>query len=92
MDFFGIGFGEILLILVVILIVVGPTKIAGVAKDLGKIVNNLRKASSEVKAQLSRPQKRKKKRRRPPVRLQKARRISPPGRLIRIVRIRPYEP
>jgi len=53
MDFFGIGFGELVLILIIALIIVGPVKIVSVAKDLGKMVNNLRKASSEVTAQLT---------------------------------------
>ena len=46
MDFFGIGAWEILLILVVALIVIGPGKLPGIARTLGKTMRVIRKASS----------------------------------------------
>ena len=47
---FGIGFSEILLILVVLLLVVGPQKLPELAKSLGKGVRVARRASDELKA------------------------------------------
>jgi sec-independent protein translocase protein TatA len=54
MDFFGMGFGEILLILFIVLIFFGPDKIVGIAKKLGKFVFGIKKASSEITTQISR--------------------------------------
>ena len=54
MDFFGIGPGEILLILVVILIIFGPGKIPEIARGLGKTVHAFRKASSELSTAVTR--------------------------------------
>lgn len=48
MDFFGIGFGEILLILIIALIVLGPGKVPEMARTLGKIVRALRKATTDL--------------------------------------------
>ncbi len=53
MDFFGMGMGEILLILVVALIIWGPGRIAEVAKTLGKMVHALKKATSDLTAQVA---------------------------------------
>lgn len=53
MDFFGMGMGEILLILVVALIVFGPGRIVEIGRTLGKAVRTLRKASFDLTAQLS---------------------------------------
>lgn len=46
---FGIGTTEILLILVVALLVIGPTKLPEVARALGKGMAEFRKMSSDVK-------------------------------------------
>ena len=54
MDFFGIGFGEILLILVIALIIWGPGRITEIGRTLGKAVRNLRKATSNITDQLAR--------------------------------------
>ncbi len=54
MDFFGMGIGEILLILVVALIIWGPGRIAEVGRTLGKLVRTLRKATSDLTAQVTR--------------------------------------
>jgi sec-independent protein translocase protein TatA len=54
MDFFGIGPWEILLILVIALIVVGPGKLPGIARTLGKTVRAIRKASSELTTAVTR--------------------------------------
>lgn len=44
---FGVGFGEIFLIFIVILLVVGPQKLPEVARTLGKGLRMVRKASDE---------------------------------------------
>ncbi len=48
MDFFGMGAGEILLILVVALIIWGPGKIPEIARTLGRTVRAFRKATSDL--------------------------------------------
>ncbi len=52
MDFLGIGWGEILLILLVALLVFGPTKIIEVGRTLGKTVRAFKKAADDMTAQL----------------------------------------
>lgn len=53
MDFFGIGMGEILLILVIALIIWGPGRIVEIGRTLGRIVRTLRKASSDLTTQIT---------------------------------------
>ncbi len=53
MDFFGIGFQEVVVVLVIALLVLGPAKMTDVAKTMGKVVRDLRRASSEVPKLLS---------------------------------------
>ncbi|MFC1940802.1 twin-arginine translocase TatA/TatE family subunit [Chloroflexota bacterium] len=53
MDFFGMGMGEILLILVVALIIWGPGRIVEIGRTLGKIVRSLRKASFDLTTQIT---------------------------------------
>ena len=48
MGLFDIGTGELLLILIVALIVLGPGRIVEVGRTLGKMMRNLRKATSEL--------------------------------------------
>lgn len=45
---FGIGTGELLLLLVIALIVLGPERMPKLARDLGKTMNDLRKTSDEL--------------------------------------------
>jgi len=52
MDFFGMGMGEILLILVVSLIIWGPRRIVEIGRMLGKMARTLRKASFDLTTQL----------------------------------------
>jgi sec-independent protein translocase protein TatA len=47
MDFFGIGFGELLLILIVVLIVFGPGKLPEIGRNIGRLTRNLKKMSSD---------------------------------------------
>ncbi len=49
---FGIGIQELLLILAVALLVVGPTKLPGVARSLGKGLKELRKVSDDLRGAL----------------------------------------
>ena len=48
MDFFGIGFPELILILIVILIVVGPDKLPELAGTIGRTVRKIKAATSEL--------------------------------------------
>ena len=54
MGFFGIGTGEILLVLVVALIIWGPGKLPEIARTLGKAVRTLKKASFDLTTSLTR--------------------------------------
>ncbi len=54
MGFFGIGTGEILLILIVALIIWGPGRTTEVGRTLGKIVRALKKATFDLTAQITR--------------------------------------
>lgn len=53
MDFFGMGIGEILLVIVVALIIWGPGRMVEIARTLGKMVNTLRKTSFDLQKQIS---------------------------------------
>jgi len=55
MDFglFGIGLPQILLILVVALIVFGPDRLPGIARQAGRWVNDLRRLTQEARGELS---------------------------------------
>jgi sec-independent protein translocase protein TatA len=48
MNFAGIGPAEILLVLIVALLVFGPSKLPEIAKDLGKTIRKWRKALEEI--------------------------------------------
>ncbi len=50
---FGIGMPELLLILVVALIVVGPKKLPSLAKSLGKGLSEFRRATDEIKSSIA---------------------------------------
>lgn len=52
MNFFDMGFMEILVILFVALLIFGPGKIPGIARSFGKTVNSLRKMSQDVTSQV----------------------------------------
>jgi len=55
MDLFSsVGTQEILMILLVALIVIGPNKIAEFGKTLGNVSRNLKKASSEFTTSITR--------------------------------------
>ena len=54
MGFFGIGTGEILLVIVVALIIWGPKKLPEIAKTMGKAMRTLKKASNDLTTTLTR--------------------------------------
>ena len=54
MGFSGIGIWEILLILVVALIVLGPRRLPEIARTLGKAVRAIRKASTDLTTNINR--------------------------------------
>ncbi len=49
---FGMGMGELLLILIVALLAVGPDKLPGAAKSIGKAIRDLRKQGKELQTTL----------------------------------------
>ena len=53
MDFFGMGMGEILLVLVVALIIWGPGRIAEIGGTLGKMARALKKATFDLTTQIT---------------------------------------
>jgi sec-independent protein translocase protein TatA len=54
MDFLGIGWGEILLILMVALLLWGPGKIIEISRSIGKMVHAFKKAAGDLTVQVSR--------------------------------------
>ncbi|MDH7488543.1 MAG: twin-arginine translocase TatA/TatE family subunit [Anaerolineae bacterium] len=48
MNLFGIGPGELLLILILALIIFGPNRLPEVARSIGRAINEFRKTSAEV--------------------------------------------
>jgi sec-independent protein translocase protein TatB len=49
---FGIGFGELLIIAIVVLIAVGPRRMPAMMKSVGRGLRELRKATRELRAQV----------------------------------------
>ncbi len=54
MNFFGIGGGEVILVLVVALIIWGPKRLPEIARTLGKTMNMLKKSTSDLTSQITR--------------------------------------
>ena len=48
MNFFGVGIFEMLFVLVVALLVLGPSRMVEVSRTLGKYVRELQRATSEI--------------------------------------------
>jgi sec-independent protein translocase protein TatB len=46
---FGIGTGELLLILVIALVVLGPERMPRMARDIGRVVGDLRRTSDDLR-------------------------------------------
>ena len=53
MDFLGIGSLEVLAILVVAFMVLGPTRMVEVARSLGNFIRDVRRTTGEIPALLS---------------------------------------
>lgn len=53
MDFFGIGSGEVLIILLVALMIWGPGRIVEIARTLGKTVRAIRKATYDLTTEVT---------------------------------------
>ncbi|HEU4382292.1 MAG TPA: twin-arginine translocase TatA/TatE family subunit [Anaeromyxobacteraceae bacterium] len=51
---FGLGFGEILIILVLALILLGPARLPEVAKQLGKGLRDFKRATDDLRGQFER--------------------------------------
>ena len=52
---FGLGIGEIIVILVVVLLVFGPEKLPELARTLGKTTAELKRAMDEIKYEVNSP-------------------------------------
>ena len=50
---FGMGMGELIVIFIVALIVLGPQRLPKLAQDLGKAIREFRKAADDVKQELT---------------------------------------
>ena len=53
MEFFGMGTGEILLVIIVALIIWGPGKLPEIARTVGKAMSALKQTSSDITAQIT---------------------------------------
>ncbi len=51
--FFSFGSGEIFLIIIVLVVVFGPKRIPEIARNLGKVINEMKSASSEFKNEIN---------------------------------------
>jgi len=54
MGFFGMGFWEIMVILLIILLVVGPNRLPEITRKMGQTLRAIRKASNEITSGLTR--------------------------------------
>jgi len=52
-DLFGIGFGEIMLVLVVALVIWGPGRIVEIGLKMGKLARTLRRATFDLTTQVT---------------------------------------
>ena len=49
---FGVGFGEIVFILLIVLMLFGSDKVPEIARTLGKLMANLKNATNEIKSEI----------------------------------------
>jgi len=54
MDFFGIGLGEVILILIVALIIWGPKRLPEIARTIGRTMRAFKKATYDLTSQVTR--------------------------------------
>jgi sec-independent protein translocase protein TatA len=52
--FFDFGSGEILLIVIAVFLIFGPSKIPELARGLGKFINDIKRASEDIKQEINR--------------------------------------
>lgn len=52
--FFDLGSGEIFLVILAIILVFGPGKIPEIARGLGKFINEVKRASEDIKTEINR--------------------------------------
>lgn len=52
--FFDFGSGEILLIVIAVFLIFGPSKIPEMARGLGKFINDIKRASEDIKTEINR--------------------------------------
>jgi Tat protein translocase TatB subunit len=52
--FFDFGSGEILLIVLVAFLIFGPDKIPEMARNIGKFINEVKRASEDIKTEINR--------------------------------------
>jgi TatA/E family protein of Tat protein translocase len=52
--FFDFGSGEIFIIVLAIILVFGPSKIPEIARGLGKFINEIKRASEDIKTEINR--------------------------------------
>lgn len=51
---FDFGAGEIMLVVLAVLLVFGPSKIPEIARNLGKFINEIKRASEDIKTEINR--------------------------------------
>jgi len=51
--FFDFGSGEIFLVVLAIILVFGPSKIPEIARGLGKFINEVKRASEDIKTEIN---------------------------------------
>lgn len=51
--FFDFGSGEIILIILAIFLIFGPSKIPEMARGLGKFINEVKRASEDIKTEIN---------------------------------------
>ena len=52
--FFDLGSGEIMLVVLSVLLVFGPSKIPEIARNVGKFINEIKRASEDIKTEINR--------------------------------------
>ncbi len=52
--FFDFGAGEIMLVVLAVLLVFGPSKIPEIARNIGKFINEIKRASEDIKTEINR--------------------------------------
>ena len=52
--FFDFGSGEILIIVIAVFLIFGPSKIPEMARGLGKFINDIKRASEDIKTEINR--------------------------------------